>query len=189
MTLSLNFCLREREIQALMRKLDIVFGTDEDGDTIISLAGNFISKNQHGGLDGSAFFSAGVIRDKMQVSAIQRYLSHLHPDCDRLFYRAVSGGTYPMAEGNAVCYIKCPLSHNILGRMMSNISAACGIWKYTNHCLRATAFVRMKSEGIEDRKICAVSAHKNPNSLSSYERVSSSDVRRLADAIDCKPKL
>ena len=143
MTLSLHFCLCGREIQVQMRKSDIIFGTDKDNDTIISLASDFLSKNHQGGLDGSAFSSAGVIRDKMQVSAIQRYLSHLHPDCDRLFQRAVSGGTYPMAEGNAVSYIKCPLSHNILGRTMGNISVACGIRKYTNHCLYATAIVRM----------------------------------------------
>ena len=108
MMLSLHFCLRGREIQAQMRKSDIVFGTDEDGDTIISLASDFLSKNHQGGLDGSAFSSAGVIRDKIQVSAIQRYLSHLQPDCNRLFQRAVSGGTFPMAEG--VVHQVSPLS-------------------------------------------------------------------------------
>ena len=74
MMLSLHFCLCGREIQVQMRKSDIVFGTEEDGDTIISLASDFLSKNHQGGLDGSAFSSAGVIRDKMQVSAIQRYI-------------------------------------------------------------------------------------------------------------------
>ena len=59
-------------------------------------------------------------------------------------------------------------------------------------CIRGsgpTAIVRMKSGGIEDKKIWAVSAHNNSNSLHSYDRVSSSDVCHMADSIDCKPKL
>ena len=44
-----------------MRKSDIVIGTDEDNDTIISLAiKRLLSKNHQGGLDGSDFSSAGV---------------------------------------------------------------------------------------------------------------------------------
>ena len=54
-----------------MRKSDIVFGTDKNGYTIISLASDFLSKNHQDGVDGSAFYSAGVIRDKMLIAEMK----------------------------------------------------------------------------------------------------------------------
>ena len=54
-------------------------------------------------------------------------------------------------------------------------------------CLRATSVVHMKQNGAEDRKICAVTAHKNIASLSSYDIVTSHEAGILADVIDLKP--
>ena len=45
----------------------------------------------------------------------------------------------------------------------------------------------MKQNSAEDRKICAVTGHKNIASLSSYDIVTSHEAGILADAIDLKP--
>ena len=44
--------------------------------------------------------------------------------------------------------------------------------QYTNHCLRATTIVHLKEAGVEDRKICEISGHKNPASVTAYDRTS-----------------
>eukprot|EP00117_Sycon_ciliatum_P039360 scpid88107/ scgid29110/ len=181
--LSLHFCLRGREVQSQLTKSDLQFDTI-DGHDIIRLSKDFTSKNHQGGITGTAFSSAGVVRDPHQVRVIKLYLSRLNPDMDRLFQRAKGGALYAAPAGNVVWFMKAPLSHNILGKMMESICEAAGVRKYTNHCIRATAISQMKACGIEDRKICAVSGHKNPASLQSYDRVTDADSVRMSTAID-----
>ena len=177
--ISLHFCLRGREVQCQLKKDDLVFTEYEDGKWMVTLAKDFLSKNHQGGLAGSSFSSAGCITDPKQVSVLRMYLTHLHPELDRLFQRA-----HVSSSNSGVWFMKSALSHNQLGLMMSNICAAAGARRYTNHCIRATAIVRLKSSGMEDRKIIAVSGHKNTASLTSYDRVTSSDARVMCTAID-----
>ena len=40
---------------------------------------------------------------------------------------------------------------------------------YTNHCLRATTMVHLKEAGVDDRRICEISGHRNVTSLAPYE--------------------
>lgn len=179
--LSIHFCLRGREIQCQMKKDDLVFSTDENSVQTVTLSKDFVSKNHQGGLSGSAFSSLGCIQDPVQVATLSRYISFLSPKCDRLFQRAL----LTASPGASCLYMNMPLSHNLLGRMMMTISEAASLSKkYTNHCARATAICRMKAANVEDRKICAVSGHKSAQSLQSYDRVSSSDVRAMSNAID-----
>ena len=78
-----------------------------------------------------------------------------------------------------------PLSHNLLGKMMSQISADAKLSSvYTNHCVRATSITRMKSAHFEDRKICSVSGHKSGTSLQAHDRLSSNDIISMSKAID-----
>ena len=84
-------------------------------------------------------------------------------------------------------FFKSPLSHNKLDSMMKMISEAAGLsYSYTNHCLRATSITHMKRCGIEDRKICTVTGHKNVNSLAADNGVIHAESARFADAIDLK---
>eukprot|EP00117_Sycon_ciliatum_P015132 scpid84387/ scgid15106/ len=54
--------------------------------------------------------------------------------------------------------------------MMRRLSEASNLSQsYTNHCLRATSITLMKFAGIEDRKIMAVSGHKNVQSLQAFK--------------------
>ena len=179
-SVSLHFCLRGREIQCQLRKEDFIFKKDENGDDYIVLSRDFLSKNHQGGLTGTGHTSAGCITDPTQVSAVRRYLSVLHPACDRLFQRAML-----TARAGSTWYMNMALSHNLLGKMMFEISAAANLSRtYTNHCVRATAICRLKSCNIEDRRICAVSGHKNVSSLQSYDRVSNAEAVAMAKALD-----
>lgn len=95
-----------------------------------------------------------------------------------------------VGESDGCWFMRSPLSHNLLDSMMKSLSdAACLSRAYTNHCLRATSIVHTKRNGAEDRKICAVTGHKNIASLASYDVMSCDEAGALADAIDMKPSL
>ena len=71
---------------------------------------------------------------------------------------------------------------------MRRLSEAAGLSQtYTNHCLRVTSISLMKRAGLEDRKIMAVSGHRNVQSLQSHDRPSAADASVAAAAIDLKP--
>ncbi|XP_065182792.1 uncharacterized protein LOC135813677 [Sycon ciliatum] len=180
-TVTSQFCLRGREVQAQMCKSDLSFQTDDCGKPYITLSKDFASKNHQGGLDGSAFTSAGRIQDETQVKVLQRYLKIINPNCERLFQRA----NLSRSGTDKVClFMNMPLSHNLLGTMMAKISEAASLSRtYTNHCVRATAIWRMKANNVDDRKICSVSGHKSASSLQSYDRVSNSDAKAMSSAI------
>ena len=56
--------------------------------------------------------------------------------------------------------------------------------QYTNHCVRVTSIVHLKAAGVEDRKICAVSGHRNVQSLDSYDRPTFDERKVLSKAVD-----
>ena len=188
-TVTTHFCLRGGEVQCKLKKADLVFQT-VDGREVIQLHTDFMSKNHSGGTTGSSFNTAGTIADDKQIKAIKLYLSHLHPQCDRLFQRAKTLPGMAMADASASCwYMNVPLSHNLLSNMMKRLSVDAQLSQsYTNHCLRATSISLMKKSGIEDRKIMAISGHKNVQSLQAYDRPTSTDsALAAAAAIDRKP--
>ena len=181
--ISTHFCLRGGEIQCKLKKQDLIFQDDR-----ISLATDFMTKNHRGGLKGTASTTAGCIKDPVQVAAIRRFMTKLNPDIDRLFQRARAPAGMLVCEADECWFIRSPLSHNILDGMMKALSCTASLSRvYTNHCLRATSIVHMKKNGFEDRKICAVTGHKNIASLSSYDVMSRDEAGALADAIDLKP--
>ena len=173
-TISSHFCLRGRKIQAQLQKDDLMFRPGEDGCEDIVLCKDFICKNHQGGLGGSSFETA--------VAVIKLYISHLNPSCPSLFQRAK-----PFSKLTTVWYINMPLSHNLLDKMMGEISEEANLSKsYTNHCVRASTRCRMKAANMDDRKICAVSGHKNVSSLQSHGRIHHSEAVQMSKAIDGK---
>lgn len=183
--ISAHFCLRGGEVQAKLMKDDLVFERDGNGIECITINKDFMTKNHQGGLTGSETTTTGRIQDPKQVAAIKRYLSKLNPDLDRLFQRAFGGGTTIMEDDAATWFMKAPLSHNMLTSMMKRLSEEVGLSKlYTNHCLRATTISRLKAAGVEDRKICSVSGHKNVQSLHAYDRTTEKEATYMAAAID-----
>eukprot|EP00117_Sycon_ciliatum_P049545 scpid80614/ scgid35100/ len=184
---SSHFCLRGGELQARLKKDDLVFSM-VDGKETISIATEFITKNSRGGLAGKGFQSKGVIDDEQQVATVKRYFSKLHPRIDRLFQRARVAKGEVLPSDMPCWFIKSPLSHNLLGMMMKMISESAGLSTvYTNHCVRATSIVRLREAGFEDRKIISVTGHRNVQSLSSYDSLCTKDCTKFAAAIDKKP--
>ena len=78
-------------------------------------------------------------------------------------------------------FLRSPLSHNVL---TANLSM-----QYTNHCIRAMVIVKPKKAAIEDKKVCAVSGHKNFLSLSLYSRTKTKEVHWMFDVADGKVPL
>ena len=68
------------------------------------------------------------------------------------------------------------LRDNKLTKFMRELSIAANLSpQYMNHCVRVTSIVNLKAAGIEDQKICAVSGHKNVQSLNAYDRPTEND--------------
>ena len=147
-----------------------------------------MAKNHRRGLTGFASTTADCIMDAVQVDAMRRYVSKLHPDLDRLFQCPRAPAGMLVGEIDECWFIHSPLPHNLLDGMMKGLSHAAGTSRvYINHCHRTTSVVHIKQNGAEDRKICAVTGHKNIASLSSYDIVTSHEAGVLADVIDLKP--
>ena len=183
-----KFCLRGGEIQRPLCKDDLVRSV-VDSKPVYNLAKAFMSKNHQGGLTGSNYVSEGCIQDPIQVEAIDLYLSKLHPSLDRFFQRAKvpTGTTLNDSHSHSHWYVNSPISHNLLNQFMKRISEQAHLSTvYTNHCLRATTIVRLKEAGVEDRKICEISGHKKPASLTAYDRTSAERAVDLSAAIDTK---
>jgi len=67
-------------------------------------------------------------------------------------------------------YHDMKVGQNIIGKMMSRISAECDLSEtYTNHCVRATSITLLGLE-FGDVDICSVSGHKSLNALGIYKR-------------------
>ena len=180
---TLHFCLRGNEAQTKLKKTDLLFTTIE-GERAIVLNADFLSKNHQGGVAGSSSETKGAITKPEMVATFERYISKLHPELDRLFQRAKYGEGV-LKEDSPVWFMNQPLGHNTLAKMMKNLSEAAKLSSvYTNHCVRVTSIVNMKEAGAEDRKICAISGHRNIQSLQAYNRPTHRDVQALSIAID-----
>ena len=165
--ITVHFCLRGQEVQASLRKQDLVF-EEFDGKTSIRLTTDFQSKNCPGEIKGREFATAGRITAEKQVVAIQKLIEKSHPEIDRLFQRAHP--SFNCKAKTTAWFMKIPLGHNLLGQMMARISENAGLSRrYTNHCLRATCIKRLRKAGFSPQEVCAVSGHKNPASLAQYD--------------------
>ena len=134
-------------------------------------------------MSGSVSETAGAITDPKQIFVVRRYLNKLNPKQDRLFQRACYGTTV-LQQDRDVWFMNAALGHNMLAKFMHELSVAANLsTTYTNHCVRVTTIVNLKSAGFEDEKICAVSGHKNVQSLNAYVHPTSDDMKALAKAV------
>ena len=178
--MTLHFCFRGTEIQVALKKDALQFVSVENGDEIIKLNGDYMSKNHQ----EDEYKNAGCITDPVQVRVIQKYLSKLNPGIDRLFQRAKMN----VSEGDACWYMRSPLGKNLLSAMLKTLSKEAKLSRtYTNHCLRASRITRLKQAGFDDRKIATVSGHKSLDSLKAYDRTSEAESRAMSAALDQDP--
>ena len=182
--LSIHFALRSKEIQTTIRKSDIVFETDSEGKEYASLRRDFLAKNCPGGIKGREYESCSRLQEPRQVEALKKLLAKLHPGVERLFQRGFKGN---QPESKPTWFKKAPLDHTVLGDMLPRISEAARLSRrYTNHCLRATSVGILKDSGFDDRAVCRLTGHNNPQSLESYCRSSENEKQALARALDGK---
>ena len=179
-------CLHCGELQCKLTKSDVVL-SKIDGKYVFCLGTDFLSKNHQSGISGSSKITAGVIQDEVQVAAIKLYMSKLNPDSDHIFQRASVSAGCTITHPDAVRYIRSPISHNLLSSMMKCLSLQAKLSKvYTNHCLRATTIVYLNEAGVDDRRICEISGHRNTAYLASYDRLSAHQAVSLSAAIAFK---
>ena len=107
---TLHFGLRAREVQASMRKGDLVLCRDANGKEYFTLSTDFVTKNHQ---NDSSAQTAGCIQDSHQVFSIKMYLSKLNPSCDRLFQR-------PNIDqcGKQPWYFNSPIGKNKMDTML-----------------------------------------------------------------------
>ena len=162
-----HFVLRSAEVQVQLKKSDLSFKTDGEGNKYVALKRDFVSKNAKGGLNGREFVCDGRMCEQKKISALRLLLSKLHPDVNRVFQRAIIG---ELPADKPVWFMKCPLEHNVLTSMMARTLEAAGLKRrYTNHCVRATVVTKLKNAGYKDRAICKMPGLKNLQSLASYQ--------------------
>ena len=100
-------------------------------------------------------------------------MSKLNPDLDRFFQRASVSAGCSVTHPDSAWYIRSPISQNLLSSTIKRLSLQAKLSKsYTNHCLRATTIVHLKESGVDDRRICEISGHRNTAYLASYDRLS-----------------
>ena len=85
-----------------------------------------MTKNHRGRLTGCASTTADCIKDAVQVDAMRRYVSNLHPDLDRLFQHARAPAGMMVSENDECWFMRSPLSHNLLDGMIKGLSHAAG---------------------------------------------------------------
>ena len=113
-------------------------------------------------------------------------LSKLHPDCEALFQTPLT----KFSKAVECWYKDEPLGKNSIAQLMPKISKKAGLSQvYTAHCVRASTIPRLHQAGVEAKQICAITKHKNEQSLTSYIKDSSASKKRACSDILSRPLL
>ena len=109
------------------------------------------------------------------VNLYEFLISKLNPGIDPLFQTPKK-----VYDANG-CWSKCePFGKKV----MPTLSRKAGLSQvYTNHCVRASTVTALHKAGIEGRRICQVTKHKNESSLAHYVSGSSSAQKRECSEI------
>ena len=119
------------------------------------------------------------------VVAFKFYLSKTHPNCNALFQTPNKATTKDINFASARhWYRNEPLGKNSISKMMERISikAELSEW-YTNHCIHASTVTSLFKHGVDARKICAITKHKDELSLSHFISETTSAQKRECSKI------
>ena len=104
-------------------------------------------------------------------------ISHLHPNCSRLFQRAKDS----FVREEMCWYQNRPIGKNSIAKSMQTACKICKITThYTNHCLRVSS-VNILKGNFSDKDIMAISGHKSVSSLKFYERTTEQEKENISD--------
>lgn len=111
------------------------------------------------------------------VAIYEKYISHLNPNCARLFQRAKDSFTID----EPIWYQNRPIGKNMIAKFMETACRICKVTThYTNHCLRVTSVNMMKGH-FSDKDIMSISGHTAVSSLKLYERTTEQDKENISN--------
>ena len=164
--ISLFLGKRGRENQQLLKKHMLVSRETPSGEKYLEMSRErgavLATKNHQGGLDDKEDESNGKIFERpgskrCPVKLIEKYLSHLNPECSSLFQKPRSPCKSFNPARDAVWYCSTPLGHNTLDNMLRFMTTRAGIIPHlTNHSIRATTVTVLSAANIESRHIKAI---------------------------------
>lgn len=175
--LLLHFGRRGKEGLRQIRKGQIIFSSDENGQQYATLDCNPHEKNHQSAVGHElehkqVMYGTGVVNCPLE--SLRLYVSKLNKQCEQLFQRPKIVNWASSLEW----YRNCPIGVNTLAKMMSEISKAAGLSKiYTNHSIRATCVTTLREKGVAPTDIMAVTGHRNVASIESYSRGPSAEMR------------
>ena len=100
------------------------------------------------------------------VQSFAKYISKLHPSCDRLWQKARDY----FDDSDKTWYYNAPVGEKTLGNFMASLSKLCRLSHiYTIHSIRATGATMLAKNNYCDTQIMAVTGHK---SVAAYSCIS-----------------
>ena len=176
--ISLFLGKRGRENQQLLKKHMLVSRETPSGEKYLEMSRErgavLATKNHQGGLEDKEDESNGKIFERpgskrCPVKLIEKYLSHLNPECSSLFQKPRNPCKSFNPAKDAVWYCSTPLGHNTLDNMLRFMITRAGIIPHlTNHLIRATTVTVLSAANIESRHIKAITGHQSEASIQSY---------------------
>ena len=114
------------------------------------------------------------------VQSFAKYISKLHPSCDRLWQKARDD----FDDSDKTWYYNAPVGENTPGNFMASLSKLCRLSHiYTNHSIRAIGATMLAKNNYCDTQIMAVTGHKSVAALSMYQRVDNEDKIKMGKTL------
>ena len=105
------------------------------------------------------------------VAAFEFYLNKTHPDCKAPFQTPNNATTKNVNLQAPDTGTETSLwgTENTISKMMERISIKAELSeRYPNHCIRASNVTSLFQRGVDARKNCAITKHRDERSLSHY---------------------
>jgi hypothetical protein len=121
------------------------------------------------------------------VQMFEKYISKLHPNCDRLWQLAKDTFT----EEDTCWFQRRPIGRDTLSKILPTPSRKIGLSQiYTNHSTRATGATILGKGFFSDGQARSVTGHKSSSALATcmYQRVGGKEKEVMGDAIRCSIK-
>lgn len=169
--IQLFFCRRGRENIENFSKSTFKVSRDSDGQHFLYQEEDELNKNhrendKEKSIGGRAYENIEN-PNICPVKIYLRYLSKLHPACNRLWQYTKAS----INENDTIWFTNRPIGINSIGAWMKSISRFCNLTAiYTNHCLRVTCISILGEEYCEN-DIKEISGHKSISSLGIYKKM------------------
>lgn len=164
------FCRRAMEGMEKLTKNHFQVVTDATGaKSVIQVLGEQTKSHRENDQDEPEARMVETGGRLCPVANFEKYLSLLHPGCDRLFVSPVDA----YRPEDTCWYTRKPFGYSKLRYFLPKLSKLAGLSKsYTNHSIRSTTITLLNEARVSPHDICSVSRHKSISSLASYQKTS-----------------